>query len=94
MLSKTNEFLSVSLVTQKGGGFALLLLFGVVSALFQVAPDCFEFFQPILPCQGFSMSFHFLRTTISQKVLTGKLTIIELDFIFYDKVCNLYYKVM
>ena len=64
LLSKINEYLSMSLVTHKEGDFFLLHLFVVVSSLFSLS-------KLTMACYKL---FHFLQATTLQKVLTYKFT--------------------
>ena len=63
-LSKTIEYLLMSLVTHKEGDFFLLHLFVVVSSLFSLS-------KLTMACYKL---FHFLQATTLQKVLTDKFT--------------------
>ena len=79
MLCKTIECASMSLITHKGGGFALFHLYWVVSGWFQVVTCCSGSFQLVLACYTWSIYY---KQQLLHNVLTCNFTKYRLLFKF------------
>lgn len=103
MLCKTNECLSMFLISHKGGGFALFDLYGVVlggSTSFRVVVARSNLFWLVTTC---SRSFRFYKQRHSHNVLTCNFTknglLLKFDhkageLLLQIRAALLYYKVM